>query len=290
MAGDVPLPKPTVVLSDGARLEGTDACQVLQPATGGDASPTTGLGIPTSTYLSLLKLPGAAPTHPAEEQVRFQRRFNPQYAMADFYRGTSRESEIASLPTHISSSLYPTPANAYAYAYADRTFGPNPDGHDILVLRGKAPTHPQTYNRNPRNDSQGKQVRYWSLCNYAPVFVAPGLGPANTDCLFDEQIPVDEDGYYTIVVSLAEDRPSNATTKCGVAWMDWTRKGDGIVGGHDRLIQLYLRQQLPSPTFAEAIENVRTPGTEQDVTGDYYPRGSYTNAETFERRGCDMQR
>jgi hypothetical protein len=32
-------------------------------------------------------------------------------------------------------------------------------------------------------------------------------------CLYDEQVPTDADGFFTIVVSLPEDRPANATNK-----------------------------------------------------------------------------
>jgi hypothetical protein len=54
----------------------------------------------------------------------------------------------------------------------------------------------------------------------------PPLLPVNGPCPFDEEIPPDRSGFYTIVVSLPEDRPATATVQCGVAWMDWG-KGTG---------------------------------------------------------------
>ena len=40
-------------------------------------------------------------------------------------------------------------------------------------------------------------------------------------CVYDPQIPLDEHGYYAIVISRAGDRPKNATLKCGVAYIPW---------------------------------------------------------------------
>ena len=65
-------------------------------------------------------------------------------------------------------------------------------------------------------------LRYWSFCS--------NQGFANTrvnECVYDESVPVGPDGYYTIVVSLPEDRPKNATEKNGVAWINWG-PGEGI--------------------------------------------------------------
>ena len=67
------------------------------------------------------------------------------------------------------------------------------------------------------------QTRYWSLCqNESPVTNRV------SNCLYDEQVPVRADGSFVIVISLAQDRPSNATHSCGGGgWMDWGI-GDGV--------------------------------------------------------------
>ncbi len=133
---------------------------------------------------------------------------------------TPKAGQIAALPTASIGGFYSTPNNAYIYGYVDRTIGPNRDGHNVLVLHAKMPKHPHTYNRNRVNDSSGTQTRFWSICNYGSI-ANPPLIPANSACLFDERVPTDRAGYYTIVVSMPKDRPRNATDKCGVAWMDW---------------------------------------------------------------------
>lgn len=286
LAGTERLPEPTVKLAGRTTKAGKAACDAVKVESGVEKLDMSKIGVPTDTYLQLLNLPGAKPTHPALKDIPFRRSFNGQYALMPYYLGTSEESKIASLPTDLRPGLYPTPANAYLRAEADRSFGPDPDGHNILVLRGKAPTHPTTFRGDKVNNSAGKQVRYWALCNYGSLIAKPSVGPVNTDCLFDEEIPVDRKGFYTIVVSLAEDKPKNAQARCGVAWMDWTRKGDGITGGHDRLINLSIRQQLPAPSFAQSVDKVLTPGTEKAVMGDYYPVGTYTTKAEFQKRGC----
>ena len=47
------------------------------------------------------------------------------------------------------------------------------------------------------------------------------------DGVFDMMVPLDKEGYYTIVVSLPEDRPKNATAENGVTWINWG-PGEGL--------------------------------------------------------------
>lgn len=281
LAGGVRLPKPTVVLADGTQHRRQAACDAVQMQSGFDKLSIAGIGLADATYASLLAL--GPPTHPAVDPIHFDRFFNQARYLEPFWRGTAQEGQIASLPSDLQPGLYPTPANAYVYGYADRTFGPDPDGHNILVLHGKLPTHATTFMRNPQNDYAGKQVRYWSLCNYGAI-ANPPLLPVNSDCLFDEEVPTDADGFYNIVVSLPEDRPANATEQCGVAWMDWGTAGDGL--DRPRLINLLIRNQLSDPSFAEGADKVTTPDTEKRVMGDYLPDGSYMTKDQFEAQGC----
>jgi hypothetical protein len=146
------------------------------------------------------------------------------------------------------------------------------------------PTHPHTYDRETRNDSAGTQVRFWSLCNYGS-YANPPLLPANSACLFDERVPTNQAGYYTIVVSLPQDRPKNATDKCGVAWMDWGTAGDGQ--GRPTLDLLAIRELLDSPSYAQGMDEVTTPDTEQRVMGAHYPTSTYMTKAQFQRRGCE---
>ena len=167
--GGVPLPVPTVTLANGASSSGNAACAELQTEAGVSTLAKTVLaseGVPPALYKSLRD---AAPApHPATDPIRWYRFFNTQRLLEPFYAGTSKANLIASLPSTITGGFYSTPSNAYVYGYADRTIGPNRNGHNILVLHAKMPSHPHTYDRETRNDSAGTQVRFWSLCNYGP--------------------------------------------------------------------------------------------------------------------------
>ena len=88
---------------------------------------------------------------------------------------------------------------------------------------------------------------------------------------------LDADGYYTTVISTPAQRPSNARKGCGVNWLPWGPSPRGL---------LILRNMLPNPTFAQAIQNA-TYGHERATMGDYLPTGEYLpDRSAFEKRGC----
>lgn len=155
------------------------------------------------------------------------------------------------------------PDNKYVFSHFSPSHGA------VLALRGKAPTYVPTFHGEPFM-ATGKDMRYWSFCTNAmttQVFA----------CRNDDRVVVDEDGYYTIVISTSAARPQNAVEACGVSWLPAGPLPSSV---------LILRNMLPSPTFAHAVQNT-TPGTEEAVMGDYYPRGTYypTTAD-FENLGC----
>jgi hypothetical protein len=114
------------------------------------------------------------------------------------------------------------------------------------------------------------QLRYWSFCTNAPTTQVYA-------CHNDDQIPTDAHGDYTVVISTAAARPGNATTRCGIAWIPAGPLSQSVV---------LLRNMLPDPSFAQAIQNAQ-PGTEQQTMGAYYPRGTYyATPADFERLGC----
>jgi hypothetical protein len=153
--------------------------------------------------------------------------------------------------------------NAYTYAFISRSFGP------LVVLRGRAPTAPDTRDAAPTMPS-GKQLRYWSFCQNEP------FTQRFVDCLADDQVAVGKTGDYTIVVSTPGRRPKNATARCGVSWMAW--------GPHPQGVLIY-RHMLPDPGFAQAIQHAEY-GTEEATMGAYYPRAEYTDRASFEKLGC----
>ena len=107
------------------------------------------------------------------------------------------------------------------------------------------------------------------------------------DALTDMQVPLDKDRNYTIVYSRKEDRPANATAENGVAWLEWSPRGEGIAGPKNRADfgLLMLRFIANDPDWKESPVNVTKPGMEESVMGDYYPRGEYTDKASFEANG-----
>jgi hypothetical protein len=103
------------------------------------------------------------------------------------------------------------------------------------------------------------------------------------------QIPLDENGYYTIVVSRKEDRPSNATLENGIAWLEWSPRGEGLHHPQNRMDygMLMLRIMANNPNWEERPDNIVKPGTEAEIMGDYYPVGEYTDKKTFEATGTN---
>jgi hypothetical protein len=123
------------------------------------------------------------------------------------------------------------------------------------------------------------QTQYWSLvsCEAAPTGHI-------VDGLTDLQIPLDQDRNYTIVCSRKEDRPTNATLENGVAWIEWSPRGEGLNDPRNRedFGMLMLRIMANSPDWSERPDLIEKPGDEEAVMGPYYPRGEYTTKAAFE--------
>jgi hypothetical protein len=149
-----------------------------------------------------------------------------------------------------SGGLYENIDNAYITTFATASFG------DVLVFHGKAPTTPRTYDGQPAMGSG--ELRYWSVCSNTSTtqYLA---------CVKDDDVRLDADGYYTVVISTTANRPTTASQSCGIAWLP---------KGPLPSAPIILRNMLPAPTFKQAIQNA-TQGTEEQALGPYYPRGYY---------------
>ena len=115
------------------------------------------------------------------------------------------------------------------------------------------------------------QVRFWSMCT------GDYPSTATYACVVDKDMPVDRHGDFTLVISTAAARPANAVARCGVAWLPAGPTGQTVV---------IMRNMLPAPGFAQAIQNVQ-PGHEQAQMGPYFPLSRYYQTKNdFERLGC----
>lgn len=163
------------------------------------------------------------------------------------------------------AGLYLNSDNAYLGAIAAHAPG------RVLVVRGTAPTTPDTQaGESPATPSQ---LRYWSFCTneYRKPYPA-------SSCVIDADAPLDAEGRYTIVVSTAADRPSNATTGNGVAWVDW--------GSTSVNMLMAVRHMLPADDFTENVFNVAPGQLASEVMGEYTPVVSTCTTAAFEAGGA----
>jgi len=153
----------------------------------------------------------------------------------------------------------------------------------VYVFQAKLPTFPNTW-ANTKIMPDG-EVKYWSVAT-----IASAPSGSLWDGMFDMQVPVDKDGYYTIVVSRPEDRPKNATRGNGVAWID-RGPGEGLDGprNHKDWGMLLMRYMVPHKAWEYSPLKAHKPGMEAAVMGPYYPRGYYTIKAKFEAEGVKKQ-
>jgi hypothetical protein len=190
---------------------------------------------------------------------------------------------------------------------------PNPDGKylmmlpgsqyqtgRVIVIHGKAPGFPDTFNGSPvwvpSKGFRRVDMRYWAVCNMNLVW-PPSVVACATDLTTRLQ-----GRYYTIVISDDRQRPDwlNPT----VNWIPW---GDGQYPKF-----LVLRNILSAPDFDHAAQDVwdaRDESGEQDCTfefsfsdidrdyldavgpcaqeimGDYYPVALWCDKATFRAGG-----
>lgn len=260
--GNAGLPAPVLTMPDGKVLRGADACQALRTRQPLQLDPAA-MAVPMDKYQELLATARAkGATFPATNPPTYYQQLDRE-ALYDIYRGVpprpdARKSE---------GGFYPNLDNQYIRTILNRKLG------KVLVLRAKAPTTPKTLNGEARL-GEG-ELRYWSWCS--------NQGFANTRvnaCVHDENIPVGPDGYYTLVVSRAADRPRNAIAQCGVTWLPMADDGDGA--GDDDVTVLQLRHMLGTGEFKHAVQSVKGHDSIERDMGEYYPRGRYVSTSAFE--------
>lgn len=174
----------------------------------------------------------------------------------------------------------PEPA-AGEVAYRTGDLGTNPDwgyistflsrqGGEIAVIRGRAPTFPDTRSGEPPWSE--RQTRYWSFC------VNHLFSLRTVSCTSDFQAALDAQGRYTLVVSSPAQRPANAVPSNGVTWLSTGPFSDVYVD---------YRQGLPAPGFEEAVQLARPGEDLVSRLGAYYPSIAYCSTATFETGGAD---
>jgi hypothetical protein len=296
LTGGVDLPKPTLKLADGTVLRGQALCDAVDSeskALGYTRVPDPNallisedayramrypneLSAPVDVFAGLTAVPRQVPPgFPAVRKGAWRAQYDRRYLL-QLWTGDDAPGALATPPPReASGGFFPNVHNSYVRTAIHRHFG------EVAVFRGKLPSTPRTHRGDGRLGSG--QVRYASYCmNEAPVTTKV------TDCAYDEQIPTNRNGIFTIVVSRAADRPSTARHSCGKAWIRWSKTGDGYADPGFGWFQ--IRNMLPSRGFEHAIQLTSTPGDEKAVMGPYLPKLKYyESAAAFERStsgGC----
>jgi hypothetical protein len=273
------LPTPQLRLANGSVLKGQALCNAINA----EQRYFPFRILPPSMYVGLVNTPGADPAvNPAFNPIRWERFFNTGLALSIFRYGTpSQDQRKADLAVGDVGGFYDNLAVKYTVAPVNAAHGP------VIVLRGKLPTTPRTGPKVRR--MQTGQMRYWSICQ--------NTSPSDTavvDCVDDDDLRglLGKGRRYTVVVSRAVDKPSNARAKCKVAWLNF---GEGLDPAGRRSGTLVMRNLAANPSFKQSLQrvtpadvSVTSDGTrsERDVLGPYLPTGQYTTKAAFEQRGC----
>ena len=197
------------------------------------------------------------------------------------------EPLVAWIPKN-TGGYFPNPANKYI-AIPGLCFQPN----RILVVRGKGPVFPDTYNGGPIWQPAGVQLRYWSLCNNDQRLPYPVVA-----CQADYSTNLDQSGYYTYVVSQPERGEAPSWVPPDATWLPWGSLHNPNI--------LLLRHMLPDPNFPHSVqaaidagcvvdnqsgvspsrdEIVKQGKCAQGVMGEYYPQAVYCDKQVFISQG-----
>ncbi len=273
------LPELELSLAEGTRLTGAAAAAAIgKPFGGNTAQPFT-----AAQWTALVNSKDNDPvldpaTAPARKVPHWEKYWNIKYSILGSFKTPEEQAKI---PYAGPIDGGGDPDTNYMLVQLSRKFGP------VFVTRGKLPSFPDTYSGAAGTGLDvmpEAQVQYFSI-------VSGEAAPSGqiVDGLSDMQIPVDANGNYTIVYSRAEDRPANATAENGVAWIEWSARGEGLDTPQNRTDfgLLMMRIMAPSDDWAEGPQNVTKPGEEESVMGAYYPKGEYTTKAAFEALGAN---
>ena len=278
-AGGEPAPTVKLTLADGTVLKGEAACDALRsnPKSPEEAMTPNlaALVMPPDQWEALAHPKGVASTFPARYPADWRGAYDPAYNRDQFaLKPIDYSDPSVPTPNKLGGSYYPNVFNTYLRTFINRELG------KVVVIRLKPWTTVKTYNREPVFESAGAEMRFWSISlseSQATTRVVDGA--------FDEDFPPNSDGYVTFVASSERDRPKFATHECGVAWVNWSLRGDGV--GNPNFGWLSIRNMLPEPGTTDNFFALQRPGDERQVLGEHYPLLKYyKDADAFDALGC----
>lgn len=227
-------------------------------------------------------------TAPAQNPPVWELFWNADYSVTGMFAKNQRD-RILKYPPAAIGGFANNPDTKYLSSPFSLRYG------EVYTIQGKMPSHPKTKLHNEHWPKKKPDVRYFSVCTGG----SPPSG-AGWNCVWDEAIPVDKDGFYTIVVSRPSSRPDNARPECGMKWLNFG-DGEGTFANAQRsrpdLSILYIRYMVTSKKWKQSPANIPMPTLKnpkpQDakVMGDYFPVSkAYKDRKTFEKHGCKPPR
>jgi hypothetical protein len=267
------LPELSLELADGIILKGDAMIKALRVTKDGQIPGGT-----VRVWLDLVENSQNPISSPALPSPAFQRFWNTNYSSTGAFI-TDPEERVLRYPATNTGGLANNPDTVYMLATFSLEFG------KVVVIQGKMPTH-QRSRHHQKTWEPDTQLRYWSATSGGTV--ASGLGWAT---IFDEEMPLDADGYYTIVMSWPEDRPNNATLACGVKWLDFGSGEGHYIGARNWVNIVYMRYMHINPDWPQSPAKIPPPSPKEPIPQDaevmqeYYPRAKYMSKAAFEALG-----
>jgi hypothetical protein len=265
------LPIITLNLPSGKIINGDELLTILRSEKNGDPN-----GYQRLRWLSEIESSKDKINAPCLREPEPQVFWNTEYSVTGEFEIIHPEERVRNYPPYDIGGFANNPDTKYMVLHYSFGFG------EILVIRGKMPTHPST-RRGEDKLPENPEVQYFS----ASTAGGPPSGEG-WDTLCDEQIPIDENGTYTIVVSWKWNRPKNAIIENGIGWLD-PGIGEGhYIGARSWIGLLYFRFQNPREGWKYSPSNIPIPTIEnpipQDpiIMGPFYPKGEYMSKLKFE--------
>lgn len=277
-AGGMPTPDVKLTLEDGTILRGQAAYDSLRsdPKSPDEvfAPNLAALVMPPDDWQALSRPPGVPSTFPARYPADWRAAYDPAYNKDQFaLKPLDFTDPKIPTPPKVGGSYYPNVFNTYMRTFINRGIG------KVVVIRFKPWRTVKTYNRAPVFEASDAEMRFWSISlseSQATTRVGDGA--------FDEEFPVNADGYITFVASSKQDRPKYATLENGVVWVEWSLRGDGA--GNPNFGWVSIRNMLPKPGSTDNFFAFRRPGDEHRVLGEHYPHLKYfKDAAEFDALG-----
>ncbi len=184
------------------------------------------------------------------------------------------------------ATLYPNADSAYVHAFVQP-----PQGDNVIVVRGKAPSSPEGTDPPAWNErGNGYDVRYWSMCSNLvddpqPVVINK-ISKAVTyeGCATNVDQGVVAGGYYTFVVGREDQRRAVESLRLpGVTFLPLSLRFP------EHMHALVLRNMLPGIGFSQSTTRVDAdsglPSDAAEQMGAYYPTAKLCLFRELERAG-----